>query len=253
MKLSVVIITFNEEKNISQCINSVLDIADEILVVDSYSTDKTVDICIEKKARVIKNAFKGYIEQKNFAISQAKHKHILSLDADEVISPELAKSIIEVKTNWQYDGYEFNRLANYCGKWIRHCGWYPDRKLRLFDSSKGKWGGTNPHDKFIMQKDSSIGKLKGDLLHYSYYSIKQHLQRVNDFTDIMSKEAVKNNKKSGIFYVIFSPITKFIKSYFIQRGFLDGYYGFIICSISAYATFMKYSKILELKKKSSTK
>ncbi len=248
MKISALIITYNEERNIRRCINSLISIADEIIVVDSYSTDKTVEICLEQGIQVIKNEFNGYIEQKNFIITHAKYKYILSIDADEVVSPELANSILKAKADCKFDGYEFNRKANYCGKWIQHCGWYPDRKLRLFDSSKGKWGGTNPHDKFIMKEGAKICFLKGDLLHYPYYSITQHLARVNYFTDIMAEEAVKNGKKSGVFYLIFSPLIKFIKSYFIQLGFLDGYYGFVVCTISSFATFVKYTKIIEFRK-----
>lgn len=248
MKISAVILTYNEELNIGRCIDSVKDLVEEVLVVDSFSNDKTLQICNDKGVRIIQNKFEGYIEQKNFAIANATYKHILSLDADEAISPELAESIMNVKANWKYDGYEFNRLTNYCGKWIKHCGWYPDKKLRLFDSSKGKWGGVNPHDKFYMIQGAKLSALKGDLYHYSYFSINQHFDRVDDFTTIMAEEAVKKNKKSGLLYLIFSPWVKFIKSYFIQLGILDGYYGFVICIISSFATFMKYAKIIEIKR-----
>ena len=140
-QLSVVIITFNEERNISRCLDSVKDIADDVVVVDSFSVDKTEQICKEKGARFISHTFDGHIQQKNWAITQAKFPHILSLDADEALSDELKKSILEVKKNWKHDGYSMNRLTNYCGQWIYHCGWYPDRKLRLFNSKKGNWGG----------------------------------------------------------------------------------------------------------------
>jgi len=138
-KLSVVIITLNEEKNIGRCLESVKDIADEIVIVDSFSTDRTEEICLRYNARFIKHEFVGHIEQKNWAIEQASYLHVLSLDADEELSERLKKSILEVKGNWKHDGYYFNRLTNYCGKWIRHTSWYPARKLRLWDRSKGKW------------------------------------------------------------------------------------------------------------------
>jgi len=133
IQLSVVIITFNEEKNIARCLDSVATIADDIVVVDSFSTDNTKHICEEKNIHFIEHKFDGHIEQKNWAITQAKHQYVLSLDADEALTKELQVEIIKAKNNWQYDGYSFNRLTNYCGVWIKHCGWYPDKKLRLWD------------------------------------------------------------------------------------------------------------------------
>ena len=172
-KLSAVIITYNEQKNIRRCLESILDIVDDITIVDSYSTDETEEICREYGVSFVRHPFEGHIEQKNWAISHAKYPHILSLDADEVISDQLKKSILEAKNNWKYDGYYFNRLTNYCGKWIRHSSWYPSRKLRLWDSRRGSWGGMNPHDRFILEKGTTKKFLKGDLLHYSYYSITE--------------------------------------------------------------------------------
>lgn len=246
IKLSVVIITLNEEKNIGRCIDSVIDFADDIVVVDSLSTDRTEEIAISKGARVVKQKFLGHIEQKNFAITQAKYPYILSLDADEAPSDELKKSIIEAKTNWNYDGYKMNRLSNYCGKWIKHSGWYPDTKLRLWDSRKGEWSGVNPHDKFEMTKDSKILHLKGDLYHYTYYKISEHKKQADKFSSIAAKALFDNGKKSNIIKVLFKPFFKFIRNYIIKLGFLDGYYGFVICRISAYETYMKYKKLRRL-------
>ncbi len=249
ISLSVVIITFNEEKNIQRCIEAVRNIADEIVVVDSNSTDKTEDICTKLNVKFVKHAFEGHIQQKNWAITQASSKYVLSLDADEVLSPELEKSILEAKSNWQFDGYYFNRLTNYCGKWIKHCGWYPDKKLRLWDSSKGMWTGVNPHDRYEMQQGAKIGYLNGDLFHYSYYSIQQHLEQVNKFTDIASKADFNNGRKVNVFGMLFQPSWKFFRDFIIKGGFLDGYYGYVICKISANAAFIKYLKIRELNKK----
>jgi len=246
-QLSIVIITFNEERNIGRCLDTVQEIADDIVVVDSFSTDKTEDICRSKGARFVQNKFEGHIEQKNFAITQAKFPHILSLDADEALSEDLQDSILMVKSEWKCDGYYMNRLTNYCGKWIRHCGWYPDRKLRLWDSRKGKWGGINPHDKFELMEGVKISNLNGNLLHYSFYSIKDHIEQVNKFTDISSNALFVKGQKSGWRKIIFSPIAKFVRNYFFKLGFLDGYYGFIICIISAHATFLKYVKLRTLK------
>ncbi|MBN2682017.1 MAG: glycosyltransferase family 2 protein [Bacteroidales bacterium] len=249
IKLSVVIITYNEEKNIERCLQSVKKIADEIVVLDSFSNDKTEEICSKYNVKFIKNKFEGHIEQKNLAITYAENPYILSLDADEAISEELEKSILEVKSNWDADGYYFNRLTNYCGKWIRHCGWYPDKKLRLWDSRKGCWTGENPHDRYELNAGSEKKYLKGDLYHYSYYSIEDHINQVNKFTKIGAETAVKKGKKASLFKIFFNPLWKFKVDYFFRLGFLDGYYGFVICIISSHATFLKYIKIRELNKK----
>jgi len=247
-ELSVVIITLNEERNIGRCIDSVREFADEIIVVDSLSTDRTEQICLEKGARFIKNKFPGYIEQKNFAISQASYPFILSLDADETVSEELKQSIMAAKAAPAFDGYTMNRLTSYCDKWIRHCGWYPDRKLRLWNSTMGKWGGMNPHDKYEMVPGARIGHLKGDLLHYSYYSINDHIIQVNKFSGIGAQAYFDRGKRAPMLKIIFNPVITFIKDYFIRLGFLDGYYGFVICVMSAHSKFLKYVKLRELYK-----
>lgn len=246
--ISVVIISFNEEKNIERCLDSVKEIADDIVVLDSFSTDTTEAICLSKGARFVQHIFDGHIEQKNKAITYAKYPYILSLDADEALDERLVESIKLVKNNWEKDGYTMNRLTNYCGKWVKHCGWYPDTKLRLWDSSKGKWTGTNPHDEYTLENGSKIGHLKGNILHYSYYSLEDHDKQIAYFTDIASKAHFKQGKKSTIFQIIFSPIVKFIQSYILKLGFLDGYYGFVICRKSAYASYLKYKKINLLEK-----
>jgi len=247
-KLSVVIITLNEEKNIGRCLDAVKDIADDIVIVDSLSNDKTEEITLAKGGRVIKQKFLGHIAQKNFAITQAKFPHILSLDADEVLSDELKKSILETKQNWKYDGYTFNRLTYYCGRWIKHCGWYPDTKLRLWDSRKGKWAGLNPHDQFFMHKDASLKHLEGDLLHYSYDSIQHHASVSMRYSEIMAQQLFEQGKKSRAIKMWVNPFAKFIKVYFQKKGFKDGIYGLIISWIAAYSTFMKYALLRHLEK-----
>lgn len=244
--ISVVIITFNEERNIERCILSVKSVADEILVVDSFSKDRTQEICEKHGVRFVQNAFEGHIEQKNWAASQATYPHVLSLDADEALDEVLQVQILEVKSNWTAAGYEMNRLTNYCGKWVHHCGWYPDTKLRLWDSRLGKWAGTNPHDKYEMQAGCKIQKLRGDILHYSYYTREDHYKQVDYFTTILAQSQYKIGKKAPIIVLYMSPIVKFFKDYFLKLGFLDGKTGFIICRISAYATFVKYRKLRNL-------
>ena len=247
-KLSVVIITFNEERNIGRCIGSVREVADEIVVVDSFSTDRTREICEKSGVKFIEHAFEGHIQQKNFAITQAKYPYQLSLDADEALSEELKAEILKIKVDWKSDGYRMNRLTNYCGKWIHHCGWYPDTKLRLYDSTKGAWGGVNPHDKFEMNPGSKVGFLKGDILHYSYYTVEEHIRQADKFSTIAAKELVSLGKTVTCFQIIVNPVAKFIRNYILRIGFLDGYFGFIICRIAADETFQKYSKARQMRR-----
>lgn len=246
IKLSVVIITFNEEKNIARCLDSVATVADDIVVVDSFSTDKTKQICIEKKVRFVEHQFDGHIEQKNWAITQAKYQYVLSLDADEALTKELQVAIKEVKSNWKHDSYSFNRLTNYCGQWIKHCGWYPDKKLRLWDATKGKWGGENPHDKVIMDPKTTTQHINLDILHYSYYTLQDHYKQVDYFTDINSKAAFDNGVTSSGFKIFYKSTFKFFRDYVLNLGFLDGKAGFLISKISAQATAMKYRKLRAL-------
>lgn len=245
--ISAVIITFNEERNIKRCLESLQGIVDDIVVVDSYSKDRTKEICESFDVRFVEHVFEGHIEQKNWAITQAKYPYILSLDADEALDEKLKQSILEIKQNWEADGYSMNRLTNYCGHWVHHCGWYPDTKLRLWDSRKGAWGGTNPHDKYeLNDKNAKTIQLEGDILHYSYYTLEDHYKQVEYFTTILAKAQYEKGKKAPFITLIFSPIVKFIKDYFIKKGFLDGKIGFRICRISAFATYTKYRKLRTL-------
>ncbi len=243
VQLSVIIITYNEERNIGRCLDSLKGVADEIVVVDSYSTDRTEEICLRHGARFIKHRFLGHIEQKNWAILQASSPYILSLDADEALSDELRASILKVKNDWTHDGYYFNRLTNYCGKWIRHTSWYPSRKLRMWDARKGRWGGFNPHDKFFLHKGSSRQFLKGDILHYSYYTVSEHLTQMNNFSTILARSYFERGRRVYFFSVVLHPLWRFIKDLVLKRGFLDGYYGFIVSVNSAHEVFLKYVKL----------
>ncbi len=251
IKISAVIITYNEEKNIARCLASLQKVADDIVVVDSFSTDSTKNLVEVANARFVQHPFEGHIQQKNWAISQAKYPHVLSLDADEALDKDLEAAILKVKENWQADGYYLNRLTNYCGKWIKHGLWYPDRKLRLWDSRKGAWGGQNPHDTYILEKGSTTEELPGHLLHYSFYNFEEHLAQIRRFTDISSRAAFEKGKRSSIFKIIFSPSLKFIRAYFFRLGFLDGKEGWMIARWSAYATYLKYTKLKRLQKDES--
>ena len=242
-QLSAVIITYNEEHYIEKCLLSLMKVADEIVVVDSFSTDGTEGICRKYDVKFIKHKFEGYVEQKNFALTQATYPHIISLDADEALSDEAVKSILKVKEKFDYHGYIFNRSNNYCGRWLKHSRSYPDKQLRLFDSRKGKWMGPNPHDRFILDKRRKSIKIKGDILHWNFESYEEHIEKMNKFSTIAALEAFKAGKKSGPLTAILHSSWSFFRSYFIYGGLLDGYDGFISCSISAYTSFLKYAKL----------
>ncbi len=241
-KITVVIITLNEEKNIGRCIDSVKDIADEILVIDSYSTDRTEEICKTKGARFVQHPFKDYLGQHVYADEIAKYDLILTLDADESLSEELQQSVLSLKSNLESDGYIMNRITNYCGKWSRHSGWYPDRKLRLYNKRKGKWTGKFVHEKFQLNAGATAGKLKGNIFHYSYYTIDEHILQANKFSTLGAKALLEKNKRVHFYKLLINPVVKFIRNYFLKLGFLDGFYGFIICQITANETFLKYLK-----------
>ncbi len=247
-KLSVVIITLNEEKNLDRCLNSVKTIADEMVVVDSFSTDKTKEIALRHKAVFIEHPFEDYVTQHQFADEQAQHDLIFSIDADEVVSPKLEKSILKAKKNPEYDGYWVSRLTNYCGNWIHHSGWYPDRKLRLYNRTKGSWQGVIVHESFQLDPGSTEGRLKGDLWHYSYYTVEQHRQRLEKYSTMSAKAYFAQGKKAPVLKIWLSPVVKFIRDYFINLGFLDGKAGFTVCWISASGTKKKYQKLRELNK-----
>lgn len=246
VKISGVIITYNEEEHLEKCLQSLAGVVDEIIVVDSFSTDKTEEICKKFNVAFIQNIFTGYIEQKNFAISKTNFDYILSLDGDEALSDDLKQSIQKVKNNWIYDGYYSNRLNNYCGQWIKHSDWYPDRKLRLFKKGSGEWKGINPHDCYTLKKGKTQGKLKGDLLHWIYRDYSEHNQKVENFSTIASKAYYKLGKKSSIFKIVFRPSWAFFKAYFLRLGFLDGLNGLIICVQTFNVTFLKYTKLYRL-------
>ncbi|MFA5818718.1 MAG: glycosyltransferase family 2 protein [Bacteroidales bacterium] len=247
-KISAVIITFNEELFIDKCLASIIGIADEIVVVDSFSTDATEEICKKYDVRFLKHEFEGYRDQKNFALRLATYKNILSLDADEALSDRLRESILAIKDKWEYDGYLFNRRNHYCGKRIRHSEWYPDRQLRLFYSDKGQFGELNLHEKFIMSNGAKVGKLKGDLLHWPFSSHQDHLDKMSEYSLIGAGEFHKAGRKASLFTPYIHLIWGFFRSYIIRGGFLDGYDGFLICSLYAKSAFNKYRKLRQLNK-----
>ena len=249
LKLSGVIITYNEERNIEQCLQSLINVVDEILVVDSFSIDKTKAICERFNVKFIEQKFLGYIEQKNFALSQASYNHVVSLDGDEALSEMLQKSIINLKSNWKFDGYYANRYNNFCGQWINHSDWYPNKKLRVFDRRKAEWQGINPHDNVqLFDTTAKTGHLKGDILHKTYQSYAEFNQKTEYFSTIAAKAYFDKGKKALIWKIVLNPTWAFFKSYVLRLGFLDGFNGFVICVQTANITFLKYSKLRELYK-----
>ncbi|MEM8527227.1 MAG: glycosyltransferase family 2 protein [Bacteroidota bacterium] len=251
VKISAVIIVKDELENMERCLEATWKVADEVVVIDSGSTDGTQQLCQVLGARVIEHPFQNYAHQKNVAVENATYDYILSVDADEVLSEELIASILIVKSNWMADAYLMNRLNNYCGQWIKHGNWYPDQKRRLFDRRKAKWEG-KIHEKVVLQEGATLGKLQGDLLHYSYDSIADQVARMNTYTTLMAESAFEKGKKATLFKIIFSPKFNFFKRYFLQLGILDGYYGFVLAVLGAYYNFLKYVKLRALWKNSET-
>ncbi len=247
-KLSLVIITFNEERNIERCLRSVQDVADEIIVVDSFSTDKTPEICKNYNVRFYQREWKGYSNTKNYANSLATNDYVFSVDADEALSEALKNSILNEKTKGLNAAYRMNRLTNYCGKWIRHGSWYPDKKIRIWNKNQGQWQG-DIHEKIVFKENQIIQELKGDLLHYSYYTIEDHHGQIDKFTSLSAAELLQKGRKHSKIKEISSAIAKFLKDYIFFAGFLDGKAGFRIARLSAKATALKYKKLRKLQQK----
>lgn len=248
-KISAVIITFNEERNIKRCLTSLQGVVDEIVVVDSFSKDKTREICESFSVRFIQNPFEGHIQQKNYALTQAENDWVLSLDADEALDSSLRESILNIKKDFSHKAYQCKRLTNFCGKWIRHTGWYPDKKIRLWNRQIGKWGGQNPHDRVVLHDGVEIGELNGDLLHYSFYAIAEHIAQIQKFSTIAAQSAYQNGKRAGLIKnIILGPFYTFFKKFILQKGFMDGYFGFVISINTAYSKFLKYIKLKEIQR-----
>lgn len=240
MKISAAIITFNEERNIARVIES-LRCCDEILVLDSGSNDRTVEIATKLGARVVEASWHGYAAQKNIATELATHDWILALDADESLSEALEAEIWHIKKSGpQFDGYTMPRLAQYLGRWILHSGWYPDRKVRLFDRRKAKWVGEFVHES--VKVTGHVGHLKSNLLHFTCDSLSQHLRSMDSYTTLAAQELVSIHKVVTVRLLLFEPPWTFFKTYFLQLGFLDGVEGLTIAYMAALYNFLKYSK-----------
>lgn len=252
---SACLITFNEERNLPAALASV-DFADEVIVVDSHSTDRTREVAAafrgrdredrEVRPRVIERDWAGHVEQKNFAIDQAAHDWVLCLDADERVSPELRREVEAALAADApaADGYSMPRRTFYLGRWILRSGWYPDRKVRLFRRSRGRWGGTNPHDHVYVE--GGVRVLQGDLYHFSYRSMADHIRTINSFTDIAAREKVKARVRWPVLRMLLQPPFKLFKMFVLKQGFRDGAAGFIVAVLGSMYVFLKYAKLWEL-------
>jgi len=247
MGISVVIITYNEQDNIKRCLESVRW-ADEIIVIDSGSYDKTLDIVRKYTNKIYIHKWKGYSKEKNFGILKAKNDWILSIDSDEVVSDELKDEIIKSIKNTKFDGFFIPRKVYFLDKWIKHCGWYPDFQLRLFKKSKGRFDESKLVHEGV-KLNGKIGYLKNSLLHFPYKDLNQYFQRFNKYTTLAANELFKKNKRVIFVNLILNPIFTFFKMYFLKLGFLDGFAGFVVCFLSSFYNFVKYSKLWELTRK----
>ncbi|MDI6807542.1 MAG: glycosyltransferase family 2 protein [Candidatus Eisenbacteria bacterium] len=239
-KISATVICYNEEEKIEACLGS-LRWADEIIVIDSGSTDKTLEIAGRFTDKLFSGPWPGYGEQKNKAIQKASYDWILSIDADERVTDELAREVRKaLDENAACDGFFIPRKTFYCGKWIRHCGWYPDRKLRLFKKTKGRWS-PGLHERVIL--NGKAGDLSANILHESFTSIGEHIRTIENFTSIAARELRDSGKKARLFDLLVRPGAAFFKMYFVKRGFLDGFEGFLVSILSSFHVFLKYSKL----------
>jgi glycosyltransferase involved in cell wall biosynthesis len=246
-KITACVTAGNEEQNIARCLESVRW-ADELVVIDSFSTDRTVEISRRYTDRVYRHKWLGYIGQKNLACDMASHEWVLFIDADEEVSPELRDEILK-----QFDsgasrelcGYEFPRRVFFLGRWILHGDWYPDIKLRLFRRSRGRSGGTEPHDRLIV--DGPVQRLRHCMYHYTYTDIADQVMTLNRFSSITAAGMHETGARPSLFRLLFRPPFRFFRSYFLKRGFLDGIPGLVIAACVSFSVFIKYAKLWELR------
>lgn len=249
-KISACIIAFNEEDRIADCIAS-LSFCDEIVVVDSHSSDKTRDIALGYGARVIERDWPGHVAQKEFAIRVAANDWVLCIDADERVSDALRDQIEHLRADGfpGYGGWKFPRLSNYLGTWVRYGTWYPDLQLRLVDRRLGRWCGRDPHDRFEINDGVQAGRLSGDLLHYPYRSLKEHLDTIDRYTTIMAEGLISEGRRGKVRDMVLHPIGRFLHFYLLKRGFMLGWKGLLLACLASHYTRLKYAKLLLFQRK----
>lgn len=246
MKFSVAVITLNEEKNLARCLASVEGLTDDIVVVDSGSSDRTVEIAKAHGARVLNRAWTGFYDQKTFATASAAHDWVLSLDADEELSSEARAFLGEWSKTPScdtVDGYEFHRRNFYLGRWMKHGANYPDRQVRLFHRGHAHWLNTNVHERVIAQR---IEKTRIDILHYPRTSIKEMVDTINRYSALRAQDFKAKGKRFSSLKMVAKIFSKFFEIYFFKRGFLDGAPGLILALNSSFATFLRWAKLYEL-------
>jgi glycosyltransferase involved in cell wall biosynthesis len=245
--VSACVIAFDEEPYIADCLRS-LAWCDELVLVDSHSTDRTREIAAELGARVIERDWPGFGEQKEFAVAEATHDWVLCLDADERVTPEL-RAEIEALQRAGFPGprgWRIPRLSSYMGRWIRHGTWYPSRQLRLYHRAHGRWGGNPPHEKVLL--DSPPGTLKGDLQHYPYRSFADHLAKIDSYTTTKARGMHARGKRARALDLFAHPAWRFLSFYVLRLGFLEGWRGFLLACLTAHYNRMKYAKLLVLQR-----
>jgi len=252
-KLSGVLISYNEEEKIETALSSMKGICDEIVVVDSHSTDTTTQICRRFTDRVHERPWHGYRDQKQYATDLASHDWVLSLDADEELSPELQEELLKWKgeSDSNCDGYMISRVAYFMGRWIKHTSWYPDWQLRLFKRSSGRWKGGRVHEGFKLR--GPVGKFAGQLNHYTYASISEYLEQLEKFSSLAAQDYNEGGKKARIRHLVVEPPLVFFKNYLLRSGFLDGIPGLVVSILAAASTFFKYLKLWEIQRSGSVK
>jgi glycosyltransferase involved in cell wall biosynthesis len=247
--LSAVIITFNEENNILRCIQSLKMVADEILVMDSFSTDQTKSIAVSQGVRFIEQEFLGYGAQKNAAVAASRYDYVLNLDADEFLSQELSESIRKEKeAGFTADYYTTNRLNKYRGQWIKHGTWYPDKKIRLYNRRKGFWSDSLVHEEVIMTPGTVQKHLRGDIMHHAYETEEQHRKKNEKYSTLSAQSMWSKGRKISRVNLVTNPAWAFIHSYLVKLGMLDGVNGFRIARNIAWLNYMKNAKLLAMQK-----
>lgn len=248
VEISAVIITYNEEGRLEGALKSLAGVASEIIVVDCHSTDGTVRLARRYTDRVYERAWTNFADQKNFGNDKAAHPWILSLDADERISPEFRTELLELKKSEpDCDAFSIPRRVFYLGRWIRHSGWYPDRKVRLFRKSGSRWEGEFVHEKLTFQ--GSLRRLNGPIHHFTYRNIAEHLARINKFSDLGAQKLYAAGKKARWSHLLLLPFFRFARAYLWRGGLLDGFAGLVISVLTGYAVFVRYAKLREIWKK----
>ena len=246
--ISAFVITYNEQDDIEECLKSI-SFCDEILVIDSFSTDETPELARQLGARVIQRAWPGHREQKAFGLAQVEHEWVLNIDADERVSQELRKEILEILCRKALkddgvNGYSINRVVYHLGRWWRKGGWYPEYRLRFMRRSATSWGGMDPHEKALVE--GPIVRLSGEIYHFSFKDLADQFSRLDNYSSVSAQELLKSGKQVSCLSIFFNPLLRMFKFYILRKGYREGFAGLVVALAEGYYTFMKYSKLWDL-------